>query len=518
MGKSSAASKPKGEFILSLDAGTGSVRGLLFDLEGNRAGTEIRPRGYLPDPCGQPFLYVFDPRDFWGIVCDGIRSLLRNAGTGPESILAVSSSCQRFSYLFLDGEGEVLYAGPNLDPRGVFTQTDIETRLGTAYYRLTGQWPPLLSGLSKILWFRQEAPQTFDRIRTAFMLGDWMSYKLSGERTAEITAASGSGFLELAAPKWSEEILGAFHLDRDLFPPLIFPGQVIGGVSSRAAGETGLKAGTPVVAGGADTQCALLGAGLWGPGQFGIAAGTTAPVCLWMDSPLVDPEERLWSSWHLSPSSWILEANGQWSGRVYQWLHDFFANAGVRAGPDGDIYRWMEEEAARLPPGAHDTLACLGPILMDARQFHTVRPGLFLFPPPAHLMTESPAMPGHLIRAALENIAFSMRGNIERASRVGAVRPDRLYLTGGLARSRLFCRILADCTGLPVQAGRESEGSALGAAVCAAAGVKAFPDLATAQKALVHLDRISEPSAADTELYQPVYERWCEVYAKIEEI
>jgi len=508
--------KDDGPYLLSLDAGTGSVRGLLFDLQGNPVSSEIRGRSYQPDPSGEAFLHVFDAPGLWRTLCELIGCLLRNTGADPESILVVSATCQRFSFLFLDDRGEVLYAGPNMDPRGIFTQADIEARMGVEYYRLTGQWPPLLSGLSKLLWFRQEAPEIFARIRTVFMLDDWMSYQLSGERTAEITAASGSGFVELATPKWSEGILGAFDLDRDLFPPIVFPGQVIGAVHSRAAAETGLKAGTPVVAGAADTQCALLGAGLWGPGRVGIAAGTTAPVCLWMDAPLVDPEERLWSSWHVAPRSWLLEANGQWSGSVVQWLRDFFSKAGVPTGPDLDLYRWMEQQAGRLPPGAHDTLACLGPVLMDARQFHIVKPGIFLFPPPGHLLTESPPGPGHLIRAALENIAFSMRGNLERVSRAGAANPDRLYLTGGLAKNRLFCQILSDCAGLPVLVCSETEGSALGAAVCAAAGIRAFADLAAAQKSLVATDRTYEPCPAHTELYQPLYERWCEVYEKLE--
>jgi sugar (pentulose or hexulose) kinase len=220
----------------------------------------------------------------------------------------------------------------------------------------------------------------------------------------------------------------------------------------------------------------------------------------------------------VQPGTWILEANSQWSGSIYQWLAGFFQGAGIRPSARRSVYDWMEAQAQGLPPGANDTFACLGPILMDAKLFHLVRPGVFLFPPPGHLMTESPVMPAHFIRATLENIAFAMRGNIELACGSQTSPLDGLFLTGGLAKSRLFCQILADCTGLVVRVGRESEGTALGAAVCAAAGIRAFPDMASAQKGLVHLDRLVEPSSENTELYQPAYERWRELYAKTEEL
>ena len=133
-------------------------------------------------------------------------------------------------------------------------------------------------------------------------------------------------------------------------------------------------------------------------------------------------------------------------------------------------------------------------------------------------MTESPAMPGHLIRATLENIAFCMRGNLELVCSLKENHPNCLFVTGGLCKSRLFCQILADCTGLPIRVGRELEGSALGAAVCAAAGIKVAQGLEGAQRQLVHLEHTFEPIASNTEIYQPIYERWVELYGKMDEL
>lgn len=505
-------------YLLCLDAGTGSVRGILFDLKGQLIHKETRARHYIPDPSGEPLLQAFDPDTLWSNICHLIGSLILKTKIKPESILVISSTGQRFSYVFLDAMGEVLYAGPNLDPRGVFTQADIEARLGKEYYLLTGQWPPMTSALARLLWFRQEATAVFSRIRTVLMLNDWILHKLCGKNHVEVSAASASGLLEIATGQWSEGIQKAFDLDASILPPIFRSGEVLGTVLPPAASQTGLQPGTPVVVGGADTQCALLGAGLWGPDQLGVIAGTTAPVCRLMDSPCLDPEQRLWTSCHLEPRQWTLEANSQWAGFVVQWLIDLLSSVVRPSCSETDLYGWVEKQAAQVPAGAQDTFAFLGPIVMDAKNLAAIRPGVFFFPPPVHPLTESPARAGHFLRASLENIAFAIRGNLELVLHLEPFQPDRICLTGGLANSRLFCQILSDCLGLPVSVGLVREASALGSAVCAAKGIGAFSNLEEAQKAIVHLDEHFEPEKENARIYQTAYERWKELYQKIEDL
>jgi len=350
------------------------------------------------------------------------------------------------------------------------------------------------------------------------MLNDWVLYKLCGEMRSEVTSASGSGILEIAAQQWSPRIQRTFDLDQSLFPPVARAGEVIGAVLPETGIETGLKPGTPVVVSGADTQCALLGAGMWGPDQTGIVSGTTAMVCRSMDSPYVDPEKRLWTSCHMESRSWILEANAQLAGSVLQWIRDLMAHAFQPGFKDVDIFAWMEKKASYIPPGSAEAYAFLGPIIMDQENFVGLRPGVFFFPPPAHPMTTSPVRAGHFFRALLENIAFAMRGNLEQIRSVKPYEPDRIFLTGGLAKSRLFCQILSDCLELPVFVGQIYEASALGSAICAAQGIGAFSSLEAAQKECVQMDTVISPNKENAEVYQPAYARWKELYHKIGEI
>ncbi|MFC1890039.1 FGGY-family carbohydrate kinase [Thermodesulfobacteriota bacterium] len=502
--------------LLSLDIGTGTVRAVLFDLRGTIVGKTSEARHYLPDPYGEPFQEVFDDAALWSTICSLIAGLLESTDTRSESVLAVSVTGQRLSFLFLDKAGDVLYAGPNMDARGLHTQAEIEERLGEErIHPLTGQWPTMLSALARLLWFRHEAPEVFARIRKVLMLNDWVQYRLTGEMASEPTSASVSLFLDLSTRQWSNEVLSAFDFNRDLLPPLVSAGDVAGRVHAAASADTGLAEGTPVVVSGGDTQCALAWAGLDKPDQFGIVAGTTALVCRTVDSPLVDPGRCTWTSCHLGANRWMVEANGQWAGTVYQWLGDLFGGYLEEEIPRAEIYARMEDRAARVSPGSDDTYAFLGPVIMDAENLHHLRPGMFLFPPPAHPMVESPATAGRLVRSTLENIAFAICANYEQLLPLKPAEPDRVFITGGLCASRLFCRIVADCLGLPLHVGRVLEGSALGAAVCAAAGAGVFRSLGDAQQGLCGVREVFEPDGETRSVYAESYERWLELYNKI---
>ena len=510
--------RSKDGYLLSLDVGTGTVRGVLFDLRGQVIHAECRPRHYQTDPAGGSFLLVFDAGNLWADICHLIRDVIRGANIRADAILAVSTTCQRLSFLFLDEAGEPVYAGPNLDTRGMFTQGDIEEKMGEEIYLLTGQWPPLTSALAKILWFQQEAPDRFRRIQTIFMLNDWVQYKLSGEKRSEPTAASASMLLEIATRQWSGRILDAFDLDAGLLPPLAEPGETIAAVNRKASSETGLARGTAVVVSGADTQCALLGAGPAAPDRMAIVAGTTAPVCYIQNTPFTDPGRRLWTSCHMAPGSWILEANSQLCGSVYQWLRDLVGGLLEKSDCLGDPYAWMELQASAVPAGSEETFALLGPVIMDARNFHVLRPGLFLFPPPVQTVIAPPVQIGHFIRATLENIAYALRANFDQLVSLKGVRPDRISMTGGLCNSRLFCQILADCLGLAVEVGDIREGSALGSAICSAKGTGAFASLEEASRALCRQMHVFEPNRENRSVYQQGFARWSELYQKIVEL
>lgn len=506
------------KFLFSLDVGTGTVRCVLFDLWGRMVRTGRCKRRYRAETPDSPFLLIFDPQELWSDLCRLTRDVLSVAGAAPESVLGVSVTFQRHSFLFLDERNVPVYAGPNLDTRGLFAQAEIEGRLGDSVYRLTGQWPPLTSALAKLLWFRQEAPERFRKIRTILTIGDWVLYQLTGVKRSEPTGASASMFLDLSRRTWAREVFDAFELDPSLMPPLAQAGEVVGTLEARAAKQIGLATGTPVVVSGADTHCAILASARPAPCAVSLVAGTTAPVCSILSSPVTDPLCRLWTSCHLGPAQWLLEANSHLAGTVYAWLGQLLYGRDRKAASGSPPYRRMEVLASAAPVGSNQTYALLGPAIMDARNFLVLRPALFLFPPPVDPVIAAPVEAGHLLRAALENVAYAVRGNLERILSVTGAKPERLYATGGLCASRLFCQILADCLDLTVEVEHTRQGSALGAALCCAVGVGAFRSLEDARRAWALEGEVFEPKPRNVEAYEQGFRRWTDLYRKLAEI
>jgi autoinducer 2 (AI-2) kinase len=219
------------------------------------------------------------------------------------------------------------------------------------------------------------------------------------------------------------------------------------------------------------------------------------------------------------PDQWILDSNAQWTGAVYQWLHDFVKEEFIGMHAPHTCYDLMEEKARTAPPGSNDTYAFLGSVIMDVRNFFVLRPGVFFFPPPTHPMVERPTTLGHLIRATLENIVYAIQGNIGHLARIyGKAFSRELHITGGLSQSRLFVEILAGCTGMPVTVSKYREGTSLGAAICASVGIGLYPDLVEAARHMVQLEESVEPVPDHTSLYRKGYERWRDLYTAIADL
>ena len=168
--------------------------------------------------------------------------------------------------MLLDGEGGEVYSGPNRDARAFFEGMEMDERVGEEVYRLTGHTPSFLFAPARLAWLRANAPDIAERIAHVIPLGDWLGYKLSGEVRGERSALTEVGLLALSDDEEPDALLKRVDVDSGLMPGLCRAGERRGEVTSEAARATGLVEGTPVVAGGPDTQVGLLGMGVTAAG------------------------------------------------------------------------------------------------------------------------------------------------------------------------------------------------------------------------------------------------------------
>jgi autoinducer 2 (AI-2) kinase len=315
----------------------------------------------------------------------------------------------------------------------------------------------------------------------------------------------------LAQRTWSASIPALCGLPADVLPPVVDPGTVVGQVTPAAAEQTGLRAGTPVVAGGGDTQMGLLGAGTVG-GEYTVVAGTFWQNTVLLPEPLVDPQARLRTLCHVTPGEWMLEGIGFYCGMSMRWFRDAFCDAEVAVARQRgvDPYVVMEEVAAQVPAGSGGVVAIMSN-LMNARHWVHASPAFAGF----NLGEPAASGRGACIRAIEEAGAYVARGHRDIITELTGLRFDEATFTGGAAKGRLWPQIMADVLGVPVHVPVVTESSALGAALCAGVGAGSFASVGELRPELRRRDATYEPGTGAVARYDEGYPAWREIYARM---
>lgn len=493
--------------LVALDAGTGSGKCAVFAPDGKLLGLHREPWRYRvrSDPAA-PFMAEidFDAGDFWQILCRCTQIALARAGVAPADVVGIATTSQREGCVFLDAAGKEIYAGPNLDSRGFAQGLEVLSAIGPQrLYEITGHTAPFIFPLARLLWFREHDRREVARL---LMLNDWMTWRLSGEWMAEPSNGTESMLFDLRAREWSAELLDRFSIPRSILPPIRPSGIGVGAVTAGAARATGLREGTPVFSGGADTQCALLGAGAVEPGDTAAILGTTTPLQTVTERPLFDPRVNLWAGCHVVPERWVLESNLGDTGDAYQWILD------LAAAGHADRHAAAEALARAAAPGG--AYSYVGPEIFNVTAMRPDRPGAVFFHYPG--LHQRPSA-GDLIRSFFENVGFAARANLAQLEEVTGRRTERLLLGGGLTRSTLLLEILTDVLGLPVQYAEQPDSTALGCAIQIASAAGIHPNLPAALQAMSRRRQLS-PDPARHETYTRNYEKWRELYGHLEQL
>ena len=492
--------------ILVIDAGTGAVRVLLFDMDGTIIHSDYREWSYKKYPEAVTGVLVFEPEEFWLIIAETCRAVILNSGVEPADIAGVTATSQRQGMVFLDGDGCEIYAAPNMDLRGAEVVPDLE-QWQDDIFSVTGLPLHGMFGLARLLWFSKHDKVVYDGISRVMLISDWICYRLSGVCASEPSIASSSQLFDVETSTFSSRLLEQVGLRSDIFPPVHQAGTPIGKITSHVSGETGIPAGVPVMNGGGDTQAGVLGMGLHNPDQLAVIAGSTTPILTVMESPTKYPDTGLQTINHVIKGRWCLEANAGSSGLSYRWVRDLFL--GVERG-DREAFDSMERAASGIPIGANGILAYIGMELTGSDPGQNL--GGFIFPVPWDITDISPRQ---FYRAALETNIFSAHANIDHLIEITGNLPAEIHLCGGQSRSELFTQGLANLTGLPVKVYKVREASALGACLSATCGLQLFPDVDACIQAMVHLDHIYYPNAETSGLYKNAYDRWLKFYRQV---
>lgn len=502
--------------LIVIDAGTGSGRAVVFDETGRQLGVHQEEWNHVAEP-DAPGSMSFDTAGNWTLLARCIGKALNAAGVPREAVRAVSSTSMREGIVLYDGAGQELWACANVDSRAEAEVIELKAR-GSEYerdfYSESGQ-TFALGALPRLLWVKKHRPHIFERARSMSMINDWVAARLTGEIVVEPTNAGTSGLMSLTTRDWSDRLIGLAGIDRELFPRAVEPGAVIGSVTPAAAAQTGLAAGTPVVAGGGDVQLGAIGLGVVRAGDAAVLGGTFWQQVINIPSERVDPTMRV----RINPAAITglnhAECISFFVGMTMRWFRDAFCGEEVRtAQAEGlDAYDLMEAQAAKVPAGAYGVIPIFSDTMDFGRWYHAAPSFLNLSLDPER------SNKAVLFRALEENAAIVSALNLERVREFADVDLTApLVFAGGASKGKLWSQILADVTGREIRIPEVREATSLGAAAAAGVGIGLFKDMVEAADALVRWDHNVEPKLANRAIYDEAKERWQSAYTVQKEL
>jgi xylulokinase len=355
--------------------------------------------------------------------------------------------------------------------------------------------------LTKVLWVRENEPENWKRVRYLLLPKDYVRFRLTRERATDMADASGTLLLDVAHRRWSQEMLDAAALDESLLPSVYESPDVCAKVSAEGAAESGLAAGTPVVAGAGDQSAGAVGMGVVSSGTVSATIGTSGVVFAATDRPALDTRGRVHTFCHAIPGRWHVMGVTQAAGLSLRWFRDTFTANSVGGR---ESYDQLTAEAAKTSPGSDGLLWT--PYLMGERTPHldgSARGALVG-------LTASHTR-GHIVRAILEGVAFSLRDTFTLFQEMN-VPVHSIRLGGGGARSPLWRQIQADVYGHSVELMEAEEGAAYGAALLAGVGAGVWPSVDAACAAAVRVASRLDPQPAAVATLNASYAAFRRVY------
>ncbi len=496
--------------MLGLDIGTSGAKAIACNERGQMLASALSEYPlYTP----RPLWTEQDPVDWWRGAKQALRAVLAAPEVNPSEIVGLGLTGQMHGSVFLDEACEVIR--PALlwnDQRTSDECRQISEKIG--YERLIEiAGNPALTGFQapKIIWLRNHEPENYARVRQVLLPKDYIRLLLTGESAADASDAAGTLLLDLRARDYSAEILQALEIPREWLPKVYEGPQVTGGLLPEVAAELGLPVGLPVVAGGGDNAAAAVGTGIVRTGIVSSSIGTSGVIFAYSDEIVFDPKGRLHTFCHAVPGKYHLMSVALSAGGSFQWWRNILRQvAGMAGWSGGELsYDQMTTAAASVAPGAEGMVFL--PYLTGERTPHLdpFARGAFVGLTARHTI-------GHLCRAVMEGVVYSMRDGLEIMRDLG-LSIGQIRATGGGGRSPLWRQMQADIYNAEVVTLKAEEGPAYGAAMLAGVGAGLFPDVDLVVASGVVVTGSTQPDPANQPAYEKTYAIYRDLYPALQE-
>jgi len=495
------------QYLMAIDAGTGSVRAVIFDTEGNQVSVSQQEWMHL-EVEGIPNSMTFDTKKNWNLTVSCIKESIKLAGIRPEKIVAVSATSMREGIVLYDKEGEALWAVANVDARAANEVKFLKENFAgieKEFYMLSGQ-TFALGALPRIMWLKNNMPEVYEQVANISMIGDWILAKLSGVIATDPSNGGTTGIFSLKERTWVSEMASRVGLQADIFPPVLEVGTVMGNVTDNSCG---LSLQTKVVMGGGDVQLGAAGLGVVKAGQVAVLGGSFWQQVVNINASVTPPDDMgIRVNPHVVTGLSQAEGITFFSGLVMRWFRDAFCDMEkLEAKERGvDTYTILEEKASKVPVGSYGIMPIFSDVMKYGKWYHASPSFINLSIDPEICNRAS------MFRSLQENACIVSAINLKKIQEFTNIEIKEIVFAGGASKGALWSQILADVTGYKVKIPKVTEATALGAAMAAGVGVGIYGSLEEASEKLVEWDREYLPNNLNFAEYNVIHKRWLDVY------
>ncbi len=501
----------KTELLLGIDIGTTGTKCTFYDFYGNRIATGYQEYRMIHPQRGWA---EQDPQKWWDAVKENIQLCIDTDEIDTSLVRCIGVSSTN-AVMLIGKNDKVIYNGVGLhDQRADLQVAWLKEHVGSQrVFDITGN--NIVKGsfaLPTLRWFIDNKPQLIDEAEKFLIPNGYIIRKLTAEYSVDRPRSGLTLLNDLKKGGWSQEIVTKAEIPEYLLPPIFDSTSIVGEVTKKAASSTGLKAGTPVIAGAIDTISATVGVGAVTPGDSAITIGSSGRVCHLSSKPIFDI--RILETPGPVPQSFAAVQTTDNAGISLKWFRDTFGKMVLQDALSAGIgvYEQLSRLCAQSPAGAHGLIYL--PYLTGEKSpiWDPNARGVFFG---VNLDTTY----SDFIRAIMEGVAFSIRHCMETIKPVcHEINSEPIPIGGGIARSDIWCQIFADVLNRPIVQFLIDETETLGDAILAAqaAGIKEMP--LNFGKTLTQQGKIKIPQPEYQGLYDEKFHKYIKLYCNLKEL
>ncbi|MGQ9494025.1 MAG: xylulokinase [Anaerolineae bacterium] len=485
-------------YVLASDLGSGACKTIIMDLRGHIvAATSQEYPTYYP----QPGWVEQDPEDWYAAFCKTVRTALEQASIPPSQIAGVGIVGVTHNTVLLDEHDRPLCRTILIfDSRSTAQVQALLSRWGQVIWERTlnditpvWTWPQLL-------WIRENWPEVWCSTRRILFQKDYVRHRLAPAAVTDVIDAGGTLLFDPQQEEWIEPFCADLGLPSSHLPEVVNSLDIVSVVSPQGAADSGLLAGTPVIAGTTDTVAEMLGCGSVRPGAAIVKLASVGRIAVVTREPVRSP--HILNYRHILNGLWYPGTASKSAASSYRWLRDVIWPEMQKEA----AYRLMDEEAATAPPGCNGLL--FHPHLLGewAPHWDDRLRGAFVGLTAQHTRA-------HLTRAVLEGVAFSLKDALSEMEELD-VKAEDIRLIGQGAKSPLWSHIMANVLNRPLRLPEQPD-AAYGAALITAMGINALERTPEAVESVVTIRQFIEPELEASLAYAALFDIYREADAAL---